>query len=112
MALAVVVGWLPTAPARLLICGVRPSDAADHAPDTDTDGPDPGIQRRRRLDQSGDGPLGAQDCHAAVTSAACDHGHVSENTVSCDKACVAKVKDVTTPKFPPPPPRSAQYRSG
>ena len=65
-----------------------------------------------QLDHNGGGPLGAQFCQAAVTFAACDHGHVNENTVSWESACVANVKDVTTPKFPPPPPRSAQNRSG
>ena len=93
------------------MCGVTPADEADHAPETDTDGPEPGIHRRRKLDHSGGGPLGAQVCQAAVTFAACDHGHVNENTVSWESACVANVKDVTTPKFPPPPPRSDQNRS-
>ena len=83
-----------------------------HAPEIETVGPEPGIQRSRQLDHSAGGALGAHTCHAERTSSARDHGHVNEKTVRRESACVANVNDVTTPKFPPPPPRSAQNRSG
>ena len=71
----------------------------------------PGIHRRRQLDQSGAGAEGPHLCHAATTSVASDHGHDIENAVIALSGCDANVNDVTTPRFPPPAPRSAQNRS-
>src|ERR1700688_3945994 len=58
------------------------------------------------------GPCGASPCQAATASAACDQGKSQNPYAAEPTAWVAKVKAVTTPKLPPPPPRQAQYRSG
>src|SRR5580693_4541871 len=53
-----------------------------------------------------------QFCHPTSTCAK-DCGAKSRFTASTSPAGnVAKVSDVVTPKFPPPPPRNAQNRSG
>ena len=51
-------------------------------------------------------------CHAPSTPAAEPAGKCSENTVRFGAGSVSKVNSVTMPKLPPPPPRSAQNRSG
>src|SRR3978361_377135 len=51
-------------------------------------------------------------CHPPNTSGTEPTGKSSENTTSCGAGTVSKVNEVTTPKFPPPPPRNAQNKSG
>src|SRR5271169_3762617 len=72
----------------------------------------PGAAARCRFDQSASGACGAQDCQAAITLAACDHGQDRKNRTISPAGWVPKVNEVTTPKLPPPPPRQAQNRSG
>src|SRR5437764_14326728 len=71
----------------------------------------PGAAARCRLDHRASGACGAQDCQAAITFAACDHGQCKEKSTGLGAGRVRKVNEVTTPKFPPPPPRHAQNRS-
>src|SRR6185312_12158588 len=71
----------------------------------------PGLADRCRFDQSASGACGAQDCQAATTRAACDHGQDRKNRHGLGAGVVRKVNEVTTPKFPPPPPWQAQNRS-
>ena len=66
----------------------------------------------RQLDQSAAGAPGPHVCHAATTSSASDHGHDREKAVIPARGWEENVNDVTTPKLPPPAPRSAQKRSG
>src|SRR6202020_2867368 len=55
---------------------------------------------------------GAQDCHAAIASAAEDHGQVTLKKVALEgSGWTLKVNSVTIPKLPPPPPLSAHRRS-
>src|ERR1700751_1498619 len=70
----------------------------------------PGAAERGTFDQSASGACGAQDCHAEITRAACDHGQDRKNRTICPTGRVRKVNEVTTPKLPPPPPRQAQNR--
>ena len=72
----------------------------------------PGVAARWTFDQSASGACGAQDCQAAITRAACDHGQDRKNRTIWPTGRVRKVNEVTTPKLPPPPPRQAQNRSG
>ena len=58
------------------------------------------------------GMLTIQCCQLPRTSGTEPAGKSSWNAVSCGAATVSKVNDVTMPKFPPPPPRNAQNRSG
>ena len=53
-----------------------------------------------------------QRCQASRTPLAAPGEKRSANTVKFGAGWVSKVNEVTTPKFPPPPPRSAQNRSG
>ncbi len=71
----------------------------------------PGAAARCRFDQSASGACGAQDCQAATTLAACDQGQLSEKSTGSGAGIVRNVNEVTTPKFPPPPPWQAQNRS-
>src|SRR5215813_13187543 len=71
----------------------------------------PAAADRCRFDQSASGACGAQDCQAAITRAACDHGQDRKNRTIWPTGWVRKVNEVTTPKLPPPPPRQAQNRS-
>ncbi|GAB3910384.1 hypothetical protein GCM10029964_114110 [Kibdelosporangium lantanae] len=50
-------------------------------------------------------------CHAPSTFAADPAGNRRENTASSGAGSVLKMNSVAIPKFPPPPPRSAQNRS-
>src|SRR5258707_2178507 len=71
----------------------------------------PGVAARCRFDHSASGACGAQDCQAAMTLAACDHGQRMKNRHGLGAGTVRNVNEVTTPKFPPPPPWQAQNRS-
>src|SRR6185437_16752101 len=62
------------------------------------------------IDVSSAGAWGTNRCHASSASAAAAHGQVSTNQLACLTANGASSKLVTMPKFPPPPPRSAQNR--
>ena len=64
-----------------------------------------------RPDHTVSGSVCGQACQAASTLAASAHAKSAENVVSGTVAKVLNVNDVTTPKLPPPPPRSAQNRS-
>src|SRR5450756_2558775 len=66
---------------------------------------------RCRFDQSASGAVGAQDCQAAITLAACDQGHDRKKITGSGAGWVRKLNQAATPKLPPPPPRQAQYRS-
>ena len=56
---------------------------------------------------------GAHSIHAASASPAALHGNEAKNEDAlAGSDSSAKVRAVTTPKFPPPPPRSAHSRSG
>ncbi len=57
------------------------------------------------------GACGANSCHAASTSLACDHGNEAKNHEAPRARCVRSEKLVTMPKLPPPPPWHAQNRS-
>src|SRR2546422_2397688 len=70
------------------------------------------VATSRQLDHSSSGADGAHACQAATTIVALFHGQRSVNNVSVLTGCAWKVNEVTTPKLPPPPPRSAQKRSG
>src|SRR5271154_1274250 len=72
----------------------------------------PRAAARCRFDQSWSGACGAQDCQAAMTRAACDHGQERKNRTMSPAGWVRNVNEVATPKLPPPPPRQAQNRSG
>src|ERR1700722_11714210 len=72
----------------------------------------PGAADRCTFDQSASGACGAQDCQAEITRSAFDHGQDRKNKTISPAGWVLKVKEVTTPKLPPPPPRQAQYRFG
>src|SRR5580704_10105156 len=71
----------------------------------------PGAAARCTLDHNASGAFGAQDCQAAITRAACDHGQDRKNSTMPLAGWVRYVNEVTTPKLPPPPPRQAQNRS-
>jgi len=71
----------------------------------------PGAAARCTFDQSASGACGAHDCQAEITREACDHGQDRKNRTISPAGWVPKVKEVTTPKLPPPPPRQAQNRS-
>src|SRR5580692_8793929 len=71
----------------------------------------PGAAARCRFDQSASGALGAQDCHPAITLAAFDQGQVRKKITGDGAGTVLNWNQVAMPKFPPPPPRHAQYRS-
>lgn len=59
---------------------VRAGDAVEvAAANLDRGVPPPGAAARCRLDQSASGAFGAQDCQAAITLAAFDHGQVRKN---------------------------------
>src|ERR1700690_125733 len=73
--------------------------------------PPPGAADRCRLDQSSSGACGAQDCQAAITRLASDHGQLRKNSMISGAEWVRNVNEVATPKLPPPPPRQAQKRS-
>src|ERR1700759_4538453 len=64
----------------------------------------PGAAARCRFDHIGSGACGAQDCQPATTRAACAQGQDRENKTGWGAGTVRNVNDVTTPKFPPPPP--------
>src|SRR5215469_2380029 len=66
---------------------------------------------RCMFDHSSAGPLGAQDCQAAITWFAAVHGKPMKNKTRPLSFCVRSVNDVATPKLPPPPPLLAQSRS-
>ena len=58
---------------------------------------------------SSDRAWGAQACQAASASLPLENGHLTMNQATFGgTGCSRKVKLVTTPKLPPPPPRSAQ----
>src|SRR6266536_1926779 len=67
--------------------------------------------RSTQLDHNSPGPCGAQCCQASTTVAALAHGQVKVNRDIAETWCTWKVNEVTMPKLPPPPPRSAQKRS-
>lgn len=71
----------------------------------------PGAADRCRLDQSASGATGAHDCQPWITRPARDQGQERKKSTSLLSWWVRNVNDVATPKFPPPPPRQAQYRS-
>src|SRR5436190_10461380 len=105
-------GGEPTAEAKASSRASSRPGSPSNAPPTETLGPVDGIQRTRQLDQSSDCADGPQRSHPSRTSGATDHGHDRPKIVIRSTVCVSNVKDVTTPKLPPPPPRSAQKRSG
>src|SRR6202050_2109899 len=76
------------------------------------DGTDPPVAADRcRFDQSWSGACGAQDCQAAMTRAACDHGQERKNKMMSPAGWVAKLSKLPPRRSPPPPPRQAQNRS-
>src|SRR5919204_2927601 len=66
---------------------------------------------RFSTEKSPSGACGANACHAATTACASDQDHSSVKVETLPTAWVRKRRRVTIPKFPPPPPRRAQYRS-
>src|SRR5215469_95807 len=82
-----------------------------NVPPTLTSGGPPVLAKRCKLDHRLGLACGAHDCHALTTRPASVHGQPRKKTTSERRSCVRKVKDVATPKLPPPPPRLAQYRS-
>ena len=68
----------------------------------------PTTELRFKTEKSPSGACGASFCQAWTTFAASDHGHSSAYVATCPMGCVRKTRRVTIPKFPPPPPRSAQ----
>src|SRR6266567_1555538 len=78
-----------------------------------TIGSDPllAVASNKQLDHNSSGACGAQLCHASTMATARLHGQLSVNNVSTSTGCTRKVNEVTTPKLPPLPPRSAQKRS-
>ena len=69
-------------------------------------------QSARSVDQSRGSAAGAQACQAGSTSLAASSGHCRKAVETRGAAKVSTVNEVTTPRCPPPPPRSAQNRSG
>src|SRR5580692_5554837 len=69
--------------------------------------PAPPVARMCALDQSECGADVAHGCQAVTTSAAADHGQVTNACASGSAVWVARVSELTTPKLPPPP-RNAQ----
>src|SRR5262249_33769384 len=65
-----------------------------------------------RTQDNPSGACGANACHACTTCFATDQGPSIEYVDTLPTGWVRNTKRVTIPKFPPPPPRSAQYRSG
>src|SRR5882762_7113974 len=65
-----------------------------------------------QLDQSSSGAAAIHCCQAPRTLATEPAGNRRENTVRSGAGSVLNVNEVTMPKLPPPPPRSAQNRSG
>ena len=63
-------------------------------------------------EKSSSGAFGAQRCQASTTRAASDQDHPARKIVAVLTGWVVNVNRVATPKFPPPPPRQAQNRSG
>ena len=64
-----------------------------------------------KLAASSSGAAGAQLCQASTTAAARACGQGRWKTVAVGAGTVLNTRDVTTPKLPPPAPRSAQNRS-
>src|SRR6202042_1461326 len=64
-----------------------------------------------QLDHSSSGAVAIHSCQAPRTSAAAAHRQLTVKRARAGMGCTAKVNEVTMPKFPPPPPRLAQYRS-
>ena len=60
------------------------------------------------VDQSSGGADCIHVCHAARTFGAEPAGNLSAKTLMFGAVYVRNLKEVTTPKLPPPPPRSAQ----
>ncbi len=52
----------------------------------------PGAAARCRFDQSASGAFGAQDCHAAMTLAAFDHGQERKNSTGDGAGTVSNWK--------------------
>src|SRR5919112_3521004 len=71
----------------------------------------PATALRLSTEKSPSGACGANDCHACTTRFASAHDQASEYVDTSSAGCERKTKRVTIPKFPPPPPRSAQKRS-
>ena len=63
------------------------------------------------MEVSAPGASGANACHAASASLACDQGKDAKNQAAPGARWVCRVRLVTIPKLPPPPPRQAQNRS-
>jgi hypothetical protein len=64
-----------------------------------------------KLDVRSSGPAVCQTCHASITAAVKEQGHVMLKAVAAGMRTVLNESDVTTPKFPQPAPRSAQNSS-
>ena len=80
-----------------------------YCPSADTRGlPFPPVVLSDRIEVSAGGASGANRCHAASASLACDHGQDTKKYAAPAARCVLSVNAVTIPKLPPPPPRSAQ----
>src|SRR5260221_9929768 len=72
-----------------------------------------GIASRWNTDENRSVARGCHACHASNAALACDHGHdMNTHVAARGIGCIRNLKQVTTPKFPPPPPRIAQNRSG
>jgi hypothetical protein len=70
--------------------------------------PEPAEALTFSTEESPSGACGANACHAWTTSFAFDHGHSIEYVETAGAGFARKTNLVTIPKFPPPPPRSAQ----
>src|SRR5262249_48651298 len=91
-------------PISVLSCCAVPKNCAAAV----TVGAPPPAQLRLQTEKSPSGACGAHCCHALTTCRASDHGQASVHVATFATGCVRKTRRVTMPKFPPPPPRSAQ----
>src|ERR1700683_3149364 len=66
---------------------------------------------RTQFDHSSSGAVSIQLSHASSMGAAAAQGYCKVKSVTSGMTWTSNVRDVTTPKFPPPPPRLAQSMS-
>jgi hypothetical protein len=104
-------GFTPAAAVSMFQYGMKSEGIPTHTPDRLTFGPPP-KNVVMRYDQMLSGSPACHVCHAVSILPKSVKAMSAEKFVRFCVGCVLKVNDVTTPKFPPPPPRIAQKRSG
>jgi hypothetical protein len=70
--------------------------------------PTPPVVANLKIDVSAGRVCGANRCQAASASPAAPHGQLMKNQAAAFARWAWRVREVTIPKFPPPPPRQAQ----